>query len=564
MNSAIYILCRSRCLLNGKLDNNIKFGLYKSMRNDSNMKLSKEREKVDAFLNQKLIVRKGFEPIDIKEGIDWNYQHTNNANTYQTYLHGLGIVTDLLKVSIYDNKNDLLKSAKDIIVDWEVKNPVTKKGYVWKEHPVSTRINNIVEFQETTPDFKIPEDVFSRILKTHCDYLYNERNYKSNNHGLMMDYALLNASRFITNKKDKNMYIDKAMYRVKYLLLRDFSRRGVHLENSPEYHRLVLNLIKKIELVLKKIKRNLGKDETELINLAHEYKQYIIQPNNKYPLIGDTGNIYDKNIKKNYSDFVDYESGVAILQNKNTTDLEKSVMLTFKSGYHKLTHKHKDDLSYSLYIEGNELLVDSGKYSYNSKDPVRKHLFSPKGHNTIFFENKMYKLENPMRDQRKVKISRYISKPKYKMVTGINTLYENSNITRYNILTKNNFNIVVDRIVSKSAEQVYQNFNLHEDATVTMIDSRTYEITLNNEEFIIKTFGHYNTEVKSDIREGFVSREFNKYTTNKQIVFNQTSDNATFITAVFNKKNPNTLKDLYIRGGKLVYEITDDIVTIDL
>lgn len=528
------------------------------------MKLSKEREKVDAFLNHKLIVRKGFEPIDIDKGIDWDYKHENNPNTYQTYLHGLGIVTDLLKISISENRNELLEPAMNIVIDWEKKNPVSKEGYVWKEHPVSTRINNIVEFQETAPEFKIPQEVFLKILKTHCDYLYSEKNYKSNNHGLMMDYALLNASRFVINKKDKNMYIDKAMYRVKYLLLRDFSRRGVHLENSPEYHRLVLNLIKKIELVLKKINRSIGKDETELINLAHEYKQYIIQPNNKYPLIGDTGNIYDKNIKKNYSDFVDYESGVAILQNKNTINLEKSTMLTFKSGYHKLTHKHKDDLSYSLYMDGNELLVDSGKYSYNSKDPVRKHLFSPKGHNTIFFENKTYKLENPMRDQRRLKLSRYISKPKYKMVTGINTLYENSNITRYNILTKSNFNILVDRIVSKSAEQVYQNFNLHEDATVKMTDNVTYEISLNDEVFIIKAFEHYNTEVKSEIREGFVSREFNKYTDNKQIVFYQSSENATFITVVFNKKNANFLKNLSIRSGKLVYEISDEIVTVDL
>lgn len=528
------------------------------------MKLSKEREKVEAFLNQKLIVRKGFAPINIEKGINWDYQHKNNANTYQTYLHGLGIVTDLLKVSMNDNRTDLLIFARDIIIDWETKNPITKKGYVWKEHPVSTRINNIVEFQEATSDIKIPEDVFSRILKTHCDYLYDEKNYKSNNHGLMMDYALLNASRFITNKKEKNMYIDKAIYRVKYLLLRDFSRRGVHLENSPEYHRLVLNLIKKIETVLKKNKRNLGKDETELISLAHEYKQYIIQPNNKYPLIGDTGNIYDKNIKKIYSDFVDYESGIAILQNKNTKNLERSTMLTFKSGYHKLTHKHKDDLSYSFYIDGQELLVDSGKYSYNTKDPIRKHLYSPKGHNTIFIENKTYKLENPMRDQRKMKISRYINKPKYKMVTGINSLYTNSNLTRYNILTKNNFNIVVDRIISKGDENIYQIFNLNEDAVVKEIDTRTYEILFNNEVFVIKTFEHYNTSIKSEVRDGFISREFNKYNENKQVVFNQTSDNATFITAVFNKKNPHTLKDIYIRGGKLIYEIADEKVTIDL
>lgn len=528
------------------------------------MKFDKEREKVDAFLSNKIIVRKGFEPIDISNGIDWNYKHSNNPNTYQTYLHGLGIITDLLEVASADNKKDLLKSANEIIVDWEKNNPINVKKYSWKEHPVSTRINNIIEFQERAEEFKIADEIFSRLLKTHCDYLYNERYYKSNNHGLMMDYALLNASRFVVNKRDKNMYVDKAIYRVKYLLIRDFSRRGVHLENSPEYHRLVLNLIKKIEPALKKLNRNLGKDEMEVIKLANEYKSYIIQPNQVYPMIGDTGTINDAKIKKIYSDFVDYEAGVAILQNKNNNDLEKSTMLVFKSGYHKLTHKHRDDLSYTLYMDGNEVLVDSGKYSYNSKDSVRQHLVSPQGHSTIVLENKKYTLENPVREQSKMKIARYINKPKYKMITGINGLYEHTNITRYNILTKNNFNIIVDRIISKAKTKIFENFNVNENANIKKIDDYVYEIEINNETYILKSFEHYNVKINSEIKTGYISREFNKFSQNEQISFYQESNNATFITVIYNKYNQNELKDLRIRGGKLNYEIGSDNITIDL
>src|SRR5699024_9766447 len=112
------------------------------------MKYSNERKKVDSFLKNQLIVRKGFDPINIESGINWNYKHKNNANTYQTYLHSLGIVTDLLKISIEDDNPKLLKYAQNIIINWVDKNPIDISKYSWKEHPVSSRINNIIEFQE--------------------------------------------------------------------------------------------------------------------------------------------------------------------------------------------------------------------------------------------------------------------------------------------------------------------------------------------------------------------------------------------------------------------------------
>lgn len=528
------------------------------------MKYLKEKEKVKAFLNNNLIVRKGFDPIDIRDGINWDYKHSHNANTYQTYLHSLGIVTDLLKVSISESKPELQKLSLKIIIDWEKKNPTYKKNFSWKEHPVSSRINNLIEFQEKAEKYKIPNKTFQRIIKTHCEYLYNERYYKSNNHGLMMDYALLNASRFVEDKQEKNMYIDKAIYRVKYLLLRDFTRRGVHLENSPEYHRLVLTLIRKIENVLAKMKRNLGKDESELVKLAIQYKNFIIQPDQNYPMIGDTGTIIEPKTKKIFSDFVDYDAGLAILQNKNEERPKDSTMIVFKSGYHKLTHKHKDDLSYTLYMDGNELLMDSGKYSYNSKDPVRQHLVSPKGHSTIFFDKENYKLINPYKEQTKMKISRYINKPKYKMATGVNRLYENFNITRYNILTKSNFNIIIDRVVGKTSEKVHENFNFNESAKISKINDKRYEIELNDTTYILESFERYNTKVDSAIHTGYISREFGKYTENKRVVFTQDTQNATFITVLYNKNNINELKNIEIRAGKLECEIGEDKVTIDL
>src|SRR5699024_169343 len=167
------------------------------------MKYSKEREKVDAYFNNQLIVRKGFKPIDITNGIDWNYQHSDNANTYQTYLHSLSIVEALVIISKYDSNENLQKYARDIILDWNKTDHAKGKNHAWKEHPVSSRLNYLIDFQNLSERYKLSDKLFNRMIVEHCEFLFNERNYKFNNHGLMMDYSLLNASSYIVDKEKK-------------------------------------------------------------------------------------------------------------------------------------------------------------------------------------------------------------------------------------------------------------------------------------------------------------------------------------------------------------------------
>src|SRR5699024_2989776 len=176
-------------------------------------------------------------------------------------------------------------------------------------------------------------------------------------------------------------------------------------------------------------------------------------------------------------------------------------MLTFKAGYQNKTHKHLDDLSTTFYLDGYEILIDSGKYSYNNHDSIRNHLVSPYAHTTICLEGKSYQLTNPIKDQFKLKITRYTGKKNYKMVTGINELYKNVKLIRHNILTKENIYIIIDRVISKQKEEILQNFNINENAQVRKIDNLTYEIVFGDESFILKTFERYNSNITSEIKK---------------------------------------------------------------
>jgi len=520
------------------------------------------KDKVDSYLEGKLIVRKGFEPIDISKGLNWGYRHKKNANTYQTYLHSLGIIKDLMVIGELDSNEQLISDARDIIMDWHETDHNVSGSYAWAEHPVSSRLGVIIEFQTAEHDYKLHEKVFEELLTSHCEFLFDEKNYKMNNHGLMMDNALLDACIHLKDKKQRKLYIDKVLYRIRYAFYRDFTRKGTHLENSPEYHRLVLALFRKIKKSLSQNKIKLDEDLSILIDRAIEYKSYIIKPDNTYPRIGDTGAIGDKRLKKNFKSFIDYEAGIAILQNKDNDESLNSGFMTFKSGYQSKTHKHLDDLSVTLYADGHDILIDSGKYSYDRKDPIRQYVTSPEGHSSIFLADQKYKLTHPLLDQDEMKITKFVVNKEYKHAVGINNLYPETNLKRFIVLTKENILLLVDRAVSKNVEKIRQNFCINEDAEIIQIDELKYEIIINDERYILESFVRLREKITSQVTKGYVSHKFSTYVENGNITFNQESENATFLTVLYNKKYESALADIKMFNSRLSYKLFDKQFTI--
>lgn len=496
-------------------------------------KLKVLTRQVDSYRKGSLIIKSSFKPIDVINGIDWNYKHPDNQNTYQTYLHSLNFITVFTELAVHNEDENLMKEIRNIILDWNKKNRSNdEKNYAWAEHPVASRIINIIYFQEHTRSYKLNKKIFNQIIIDHCEFLNNEKNYKMNNHGLMMDNALLRASDYIGDAQLRKVYEEKALYRIRLSLYRDFSRKGLHLENSPEYHRMVIIIYRKIMNTLKEKGIKLDAQFKNLYTLAEDFKSYMIKPNLEYPMLGDTGQIMEKNIVKRFSNLVDYDAGLAVLQRKSKVELKNSTYLTFRCGYQSKTHKHLDDLSLTYYLNGHDLFIDPGKYSYDANEPIRKYLLSPKAHTTVSIKNKTYKLSNPFADSNDLKITKYYSTKDYRIITGVNKLYENLNINRTVIITNDPALIIIDRVISKNMETIHQNFNLNPEAEIEKISEERYKVKLNERIYNIESLKLHNKELSSNVEKGFVSYKFAKYQENKRIVFEQSGKSTTFLTYV--------------------------------
>lgn len=109
-------------------------------------RIRKSIENVQMYHKGELFLKNNLQKINIENGIDWNYKHSTSQSTYQVYLHSLPILNDMVTVGVHKKKKNELRYAKAHILEWLSNG--REAEYAWHEHAVSSRILNIIKFQE--------------------------------------------------------------------------------------------------------------------------------------------------------------------------------------------------------------------------------------------------------------------------------------------------------------------------------------------------------------------------------------------------------------------------------
>lgn len=485
-------------------------------------------EDANNLMNGVYKLQKGLDEINFNKTLDWNYKHSISSNTYQLYLHTLNFNNSLVKAFIQKNDIRYIIKAKLIIEDWikENLNQKETKNYAWYDHTVSSRVQNLLYYQSNAPNkYKIKKKKFAKVFKKHLDFLVKYKNYTENNHGIMMDRALVIGSLFLEDAELRNDYIMLAKNRIEKAILRDYSYKSVHLENSPDYHRMVTNWLNKAIKLFDDIKMPLSSKYKNILKGADIYNGIIVNYNKEYPMVGDTAH-GTTNVKKRHNDFIDYEAGMGVFNDRNTLST-----LVFNCGFKNLTHKHKDDLSLSLSIAKEQLFVDSGKYNYNQNDIIRKYMISPEAHTTIYVLNKDYTLNYDS----KIEITSSFIHKDYKVLKGIHKGYKGITLERTIVFLDDGIYVIVDKAFSSEENTYVQNFVLDDRVTLENLDTRKYLLTTPNEKQY--TLQEHSPVAASKVLYGqnsnaMISKEFNKIEDTSRIEIRKKQRNSVFITSM--------------------------------
>lgn len=477
---------------------------------------------------------------------DWEYQHTNSANSYQLYIHSLNVLQILTDAYIVTKNKKYLHKANKILKSWELYNIIhcrEKRWFAWVDHSASNRMINIMYFYLVACKvIHINYRLIEKMIIEHIDFLDNYA-YTKDNHGIILDKTLLIVSFMLKDKDFKEKMFNKGYYRVREAFFRDFSKKQVHLENSSDYHSFTKKLFMEIEEFLNNFNVSLGEEIVYFLE-NDDYFSYLVRHNQMLPMLGDSNETHDRFVNKKFENFIDVDAGICLFQNKN-------LYLLFICGYGKEEHKHYDDLSISLQYKGLDIFVDSGKYNNDPKSSIRQYVLSSSAHNSISI-GRNYELYPYYDFKRKPEILNYYSNFVYDLVTGINK-YENGFHKRTIIFYKPSTIIIHDIIEFKQKETIIQNFNLDFNLK---IKTNKHKITItgeNNLKVTMEQILNNNFEIvkgKKDIPIGVISKKFAEV-----IEINQ-------IQTKFVGKKTQFLTKIELENKNVKVKLKDNILTI--
>lgn len=330
-------------------------------------------------------------------------------------LHSLPFLRDLIFAHSKTGSVKYIDSAFLLIKNWLEENTSDPlpSPFSWNDHSTALRLVNLSYFFvyifKYTPAKVDQLNLISLLVDRHIQVLSCEDFYvKGTNHGLDQSFALYQAALIFKFLKSSDDAKAIALTRLKYELNKSFSAEGVHIENSPEYHCVILSSTLQVNSYIEEVEGSglLG-DTSKFINEALIFLAHCIKPDGKLVPIGDTLDLPPKNEFKwldKYSGYNQYrfaltkavegapvqakcqvypESGYAFFHGNQKLPYEQQLHMVLKCGFLSHYHRQDDDNNINLFAYGEEWLADGGLYKHDHSDPQREYIRSHYSHNIV-------------------------------------------------------------------------------------------------------------------------------------------------------------------------------------
>ncbi|MDN5354000.1 MAG: hypothetical protein PWQ09_756 [Candidatus Cloacimonadota bacterium] len=311
-------------------------------------------------------------------------------NTHEFYGHSLIILWDLILAHQQTGNADYLLKGEELITSWINNNerfdPLNQR-YAWEDHSTAKRIIAILLFSDYAKQYiQFNKKFFTNITKLtnySAEFLNSDQNYSFNhNHGIYQDIALLTIALHCQNMKISDQLIKRANSRFEKQVLATFSLNGFHLENSPGYHFVTTDRCNDFKRLYKLTDYSLGSRIENIIKKANRNRKLFVMPNNKILNFGDTNS--EEIVPEYEADSLlvfDQQAGYFIFKyDYNYLAVKTSSVLQ--------THRHYDDMSFIIFIDGEQLTYDPGFLTY-AKTETKYYSKSMQAHNTIIPKEKL-------------------------------------------------------------------------------------------------------------------------------------------------------------------------------
>lgn len=345
-----------------------------------------------------------FPAIKIDKETDWLNSALENRS-WGYHLHTWELMDPVVQEYLLNGSMEYLDWALEVAVSWaeQCLTGDTEHTMAWYDMSVALRSPRLaglihLALAEGFEDERI-EPLFC-LAMAHQDAHIAEDSFNSaNNHGFYAALGQLVFGRALRPIPGMVGLFRQGAERMRVMARQQFLEDGAHAEHSPDYHRMLLDSFEKA------IDQGIITDEVviERIHQASHVLGWFIQPNGKLVQFGDSPSkqmVRSPHVRPldpatrffmsrgssgsptEQDLFVLPEAGYAVVRTPAPQTIEElgaASYLALAAGFHSRAHKHCDDLSLVWFHQGEEILVDGGRYGYGPQlpgdSPLRKDGF---------------------------------------------------------------------------------------------------------------------------------------------------------------------------------------------
>ena len=397
--------------------------------------------------------------------LNFDTRFSRVPNSFQLYLQGLNPIQILTSAYMENGDKTYLLFAKSFLDAWlsyAVSSNTEKNLYYFSSgHAVSLRAENLMYFGQACAKAGLDVSGLYELLFKHGVWLRDERNFNgTHNYGFMQNQALIHLG-YVLNCPE---WVTCAKKRLSTQLRSSFDSEYVHLENSPAYADMVIDLVQRTGAYLQAQQDPLGQALLYDIERAQEFMRWAVKPDGMMAQIGDTPTAPPREAMDSLQPPPSgrrffQQAGYYFYRSSGEKEKKQNTWTMLKAGFSGTTHKHADDTSFFLYSKGQDVFVDCGIYGY-ANDDFRTYFRSAKAHNTVVVDNGTYSFTQSKRNLLEVEEHQFT--PAYDYIRTFNHAYKGVRFTR-EFISSRDATILIDRI-SSSQEHLYsQLFHLGEE-----------------------------------------------------------------------------------------------------
>lgn len=313
---------------------------------------------------------------------------------------------DPLRRMAQDGQAECLDTWIDIAHSWIDKNPPGRgrATYTWADMVEAARALTLCFALPVLQDLR-PESL-GKVLTSihqHGEWLEDESHIRRGNHALQQHQGLL----VIGAVMQRDDWVDLSIDRATRMLREVYDDDGINEEGAVQYHQINFQWWNTLRQRIEKIRGSAPK-EFDRVAQAPVGMAHATRPDGNYELIGDTEVFPPRGIDHPAIRYVSSsgESGAAPAERVRVFDsgyvfgrstwgstetlFADALFYSLRFGPQNRIHGHVDGMALTLFNNGEQVLVDSGKYAYDAQDPYRAHLLSREGHNSVSIQGREY------------------------------------------------------------------------------------------------------------------------------------------------------------------------------